>query len=666
MRKKIQNRYALGLFLYLFLLKPIITFGQNQPEIQLDTIVIQTPKSISADIPKSSSSLKLSPNSSSPISLPESIGQLSGVSLQKYGGLEAATAISIRGSNSQHVQVIWDGIPLDSASGKGINLNHISTSQLAQIQIYKTLSPLSANASNANGTIILNSKPIQRQAHGQWGVGVGSYSTRELFVQSTVGQPKFDLGLGLDALFTQGDFEYLDTQGTPINTSDDKTTTRKNNDLNQWHTFLQTQLKPSRDYEIGVKADYFYIEKGVAGLANFQSQHARFNQHELLNSVKFKTTSPFSDQSNWQNQTYTRFILTKFSDPYGEIGLGTAQKTHDTTFIFGNITNWHQTLSPALTWDHSLQYSYESFLPKNELNTQIQGAQSYRHQWQWGTQPTLSLLNQSLEISGKIKWLYNQYNLNNNNPSLNPQTPFVNKKSEMPLLYGLQAKQKLFAPLTLKSSLSKDVRLPQFNEMFGDQGYVLGNPQLTSEKTLKWDAGFIYQNDDIPAFKTLRLETAYFTEWSKNLIEFEITNGVAKARNIGKTHTQGLENFLYFKPTEWLQNSIGYTFLLAQDQVDHRYLIGRPKHEITWQTVFSINNFSLQNHIEWLTDKYLDALNTQNIQNRARVDVTAQYTINDRHNLTFEMKNLTNSQIEDALGFPLPGRSFFLRFKSQW
>ncbi len=643
-----------------------IVVAQDAPRIEIDKIIIQIPKSQKNALPTSASVFKFGNSSPSALSLSDSVNQLAGISLQMYGGLESATAVSIRGSNSQHVQIIWDGIPLDTASGKGLSLQNVPAQQIEKIQIYKTLTPLSMSQSNSSGTIALTSKPISKDWHGQWGLGLGSFTTRELFGTTTWGGQKHSFGLGVDFLSTLGNFEFLDNNGTPQNPNDDQTTTRQNNDLTNWHTQMQWAFAGHPQFVLKLKSEFFTIDKGVAGFANFQSKNARFQQYESLSSFKLQTTEAFSKSADWQNHFYTRYILTEFSDPFGEIGLGAAQQNHDTTFILGEKLQHHKQFTPSFSWDQLAHYTYESFLPVNELGTTVAGSQSLRHQLQLATQPSISLWHNSLDITGKLHWLVAVYDINNNDPSLNTSNTFAASRTETPLVAGLSLKKQLTPQLLVKSAIAREVRLPQFNELFGDQGYVLGNPELNSEKTIKFDVGPVWQTADFGFLKNLRLEVSYFSEWSTDLIEFEVINGVARADNIGKTRSQGMESFLYAEPATWLQTSLGYTFLEAKDTEADRYLIGRPKHEATFGSVVTYKQFSIQENLEWSHEKYLDSLNTQKIENRLRLDLAANCNIGKQSVLVFEIKNLTDSQIEDALGFPLPGRSFFLRYKQSW
>src|SRR5206468_1002505 len=87
--------------------------------------------------------------------------------------------------------------------------------------------------------------------------------------------------------------------------------------------------------------------------------------------------------------------------------------------------------------------------------------------------------------------------------------------------------------LTLRGNIGYFERAPNFSELFGNGGSVLGNGTLTPESGTNRDLGFIFTWAS-PPLDSLRVEYAYFNNDIDDIIVFR-DNGTRsiKAFNIG-------------------------------------------------------------------------------------------------------------------------------------
>lgn len=67
--------------------------------------------------------------------LSEIIEKEAGVQIRQSGGLGSFSTVSLRGSSSEQVVIYMDGVPLNEASGGGVNLANISLSDIASVEI---------------------------------------------------------------------------------------------------------------------------------------------------------------------------------------------------------------------------------------------------------------------------------------------------------------------------------------------------------------------------------------------------------------------------------------------------------------------------------------------------------------------------------------------------
>jgi iron complex outermembrane receptor protein len=188
----------------------------------------------------------------------------------------------------------------------------------------------------------------------------------------------------------------------------------------------------------------------------------------------------------------------------------------------------------------------------------------------------------------------------------------------------------------------------------------LGNPQLSREKSIKFDAGLSWQRSFDLWLREWRWELTYFENHVDDLIQLELANGLARANNLGQARIRGLEAVARFKLFDFLELSQNYTWQLPRDLVSgvNGRLVGRPEHEANLVIAFKKGPFFISTGLNYIDKQYLDRLNTQVLRHRSRWDAQLSYRFRKKIHLGLEAKNILGTQIVDAVGFPLPGRSF--------
>jgi outer membrane cobalamin receptor len=71
------------------------------------------------------------------ITTEEVVSQATGVNVREFGGLGSASTISIRGSSSDQVVVLLDGIRLNPSGGGGVDLSTIPAEHIASIEVIR-------------------------------------------------------------------------------------------------------------------------------------------------------------------------------------------------------------------------------------------------------------------------------------------------------------------------------------------------------------------------------------------------------------------------------------------------------------------------------------------------------------------------------------------------
>jgi iron complex outermembrane receptor protein len=217
----------------------------------------------------------------------------------------------------------------------------------------------------------------------------------------------------------------------------------------------------------------------------------------------------------------------------------------------------------------------------------------------------------------------------------------------------------------LKANVGRFQCLPTLLELFGDRGTTIGNPELDTETSVNWDVGWTLELTRSGVIDRIFLEYAYFASNADDLIVFvQNSQATARAENIGSADIWGHEVSWSVAAFRHLRLYGNYTFQQAKDASDTfsrgNQLPGRPRHELYQGVELFAGLGKLSYEINYISQNFLDRGNLDPVDNRLLHNLSLILTpLGKRLKLTFEVKNLTDNQIGDFRGFPLPGRSFF-------
>ncbi|MFC1800369.1 TonB-dependent receptor, partial [Candidatus Eisenbacteria bacterium] len=214
------------------------------------------------------------------------LGQAVGCHVRSSGSYGAYSTASIRGSSSRQVRVYIDGIPLHQAQTGVMDLADLPLASVERIEVYRGFGPFDLSGSSIGGVInVITESPGGRGAssnRGHLSLSLGSLFTRRLQGSYAFGAAGWNvLALG-SALSSEGDYEFLDTNGTPYNPADDAMTARINNQLEEYEALLKVSGPLSAG--ILVASNQFYHRRqGLPGYSTVQSETERMTKtYDLL------------------------------------------------------------------------------------------------------------------------------------------------------------------------------------------------------------------------------------------------------------------------------------------------------------------------------------------------------------------------------------------------
>jgi vitamin B12 transporter len=222
----------------------------------------------------------------------------------------------------------------------------------------------------------------------------------------------------------------------------------------------------------------------------------------------------------------------------------------------------------------------------------------------------------------------------------------------------------------LKASYGTGFRAPALYDRYGIDSYgYVGNPNLRPEYSRSYEVGV---TTDLPIGArpdSVSVTSAYFYNRIHDLIEIEYAANFLSSSpvNIDRARTQGLEETVTLRLAHWLQADLGYTYTDARDLDTREQLLRRPYSQ-------GFGNLRIEPFAGFVVAPEL--IYTGNFQDylTSNAGVPEPYTGRSPSGLIFNLslswqvtpavqvfvwgKNLGNSTFEPVNGYQTPGASF--------
>ncbi len=591
------------------------------------------------------------------------LDQEAGVRVTKLGGPASFSTLSIRGSTSDQVSVILDGIPLNSAAGGPVDLSRIPLGNIERVEIYRGTAPLLFGGSAIGGAVSVTTRTARNRKLTLSGGG-GSFGERQARTFYAEPHDHWDLALGLDYGGWEGTFPYENDNGTRFDTSDDRTVTRRNNRFDQINLLGKARWRPDRNWTLTLMEWFFWRDQGVPGLGQFETEKSR---HEVMDSLSVLSVQgrKLAGLASWTLHAGFRATQSAFRDPLEEIGL-TSDDSEDRSLSPSFSSSLR--VEPADWWDITGQfgYRYERFEPSGGG---LSAARSRRHDLSAGLESGFLIEAADLLIlpSGRVAWTDSRLA-----GSTGVGTgPAANESRQTEWSFRGALVNQSVPDTKLTVSGGRAVRLPSLFELFGNSGRVIGNPNLKSESAYNVDGGIVYDSRMLPEPYRLRLELYGFYSDVTDLIQFvQTAQNVSRAENVDRARLWGIEAGLRGDLFGHLRVNGNYSYLNAKNTGEirarkDRHLPFRPAGKWYARTegyVADLPEFAelaVFLDAEWIAGNFLDNANLVAVDERFYLNAGLSVElVRSVARLSFTAGNLTDERTADLAGYPLPGRSF--------
>ncbi|OAI21553.1 TonB-dependent receptor [Methylomonas lenta] len=531
--------------------------------------------------------------------LPELLKYAPGVDITESGGYGKTTSVFMRGTNSDHILVLIDGIKAGSVTTGSAAFQFIPIEQIERVEIIRGPQSSLYGSEAIGGVIqIFTRKGTQSDTPSvTLDAGAGSFDTFNTAGTVSGKWQNSWYSLGVSHLNSQGFDARQPTTGffgvnepdrdgynnTGINASAGY---RFENNAEIEASFMRAQGKTEFD---GTPNKTDFVNQMINTSASFDILD------NWRSTLRFGQTMDNGDNFQTDGSFYSQFDTTRWNATW----LNQIALTEDHQLTWGTDYRVDE-IQSSTKYDETSRYDIGVF---GELHSKILDNHFINASLRWDE-------NQAFgdSVTGNFGWRYNWE-------------------------YGLSA----FA------SFGNAFKAPTFNQLYFPN---YGNPNLTAEKSTSFEAG-IAGNHDLANWEI----RAYHTDINDLIAIYPV-------ENIDKAQIDGIEAELSSQILGW-QNTLNMSMLNPQDRVTNLRLARRADQTLSYDLSRSLGDFDLGSQIRAQGNRYDNRANTIELAGYVTVDLRTAYHINKNWMLSAKLNNLLDKQYQTIDTYNTAGRNFY-------
>jgi vitamin B12 transporter len=562
--------------------------------------------------------------------LPDILRVVPGLNVVQTGGVGGQTSIFMRGTNSNHVKVLVDGIDVgDPSSPNGaFDYGQFLTQDIQKVEVLRGPQSGLYGSDAIGGVINVITKSGSGPTQFTAGIEGGSFDTFNQNAGISGSADQFHYVAGI---------QHLHSGETPVTPLDALLPGERRIDDYYDNLTVSTKL----GYDITDTLD-------VGLVARYTDTHLRLTGDNTFN---FPDAFPDSEQStNNTTQYYTRLTAHNVAfDGLLDHTLGIAYSNiKSTDFSPDNGPSENAGSRTKVDWQGNIRLAGDEHL--------IVGAE---HQRDAISQP----ISASISINSGYAELQSAFGEN--------LFDTVSVRYDDNDRFGSKVTYR-FAPAflindsgtKLKASVGTGFKAPTLNQLFQSfPPFFFANPNLRPETSLGYDIGF----EQAVFADSVHFGATYFRNNIKNLIDSNAD--FSSLINVGRAHTDGVEGFISFQPVSAYTARLDYTYTQAFDETANTDLLRRPKHKATlrnsWQATSKLSFDAMILYVGSWLDGNRDFTNLEplNAPSFTTVNLAANFNLNDTIAIYGRINNLFDRKYEDPIGFLQPSIGAFAGVK---
>lgn len=562
--------------------------------------------------------------------LPQALAAVPGLNIVQIGGPGGQTSVFMRGTNSNHVKVLVDGIEVNDPStpNRSFDFGSMLTSDIERIEVLRGPQSGLYGANALGGVISITTKRGEGPPKLTASVEGGSYGTFNQAFGLSGGDDRFNYA------FNIAHFKADSTPVTPPNLVPPGRRINPNS-YDNWSYSARLGFKLTDTVSlnwVGRYSDGYLLSTGDSGFPSVpnafrssQSYKQAFTRGELV-------WDPFDG----------RFV-NRFGISY--TNQDRSNRSPNAIGILG---------MPTENLGERTKYDWRGDLKLLEGQMLVMGLQ-YENERLESRSLTASNGNTGAFVELQSNWTDRFFTVANirydDDESFGGHTTY--RLAPTFIVPGTETK--------LKASYGTGFKAPTLSERFSDSRPAFnfyGNPNLKPEESRGWDAGF-----EQPLLNNrLQFGATYFHNDIDNLILVNARR--TSYTNIGRAQTKGVESFAALEVTPEFKVRADYTFTLAKDETANQELLRRPRHKASvtasWTPIEKLSLSATLIYLGARVDGNRDfSISRMRAPGAAIVNIAAEYKATDKLTVFGRVDNLFDKRYENPVGFLVPGLSAF-------
>lgn len=544
--------------------------------------------------------------------LPELLQRTTGIDMTNNGGLGQATSIFMRGTNSDHVLVLIDGIKVGSVTLGSTSFQYLPIDQIERIEIIRGPQSSLYGSEAIGGVIqIFSRKGKQEETPSiTLDVGGGSYNTAKASGSISGKINNSWYSLSASHINTQGFDAREATPGLFGVDQPDKD--------GYYNTGLNARVGHHFDNNAEIEAFYQRAE-GKTNFDGFQ------NKLEFVNQV-VGINGSLDITDNWRSR----------------LRLGQSRDDNDNFSTTGALASRFDTTRWNVSWLNELQLTdnHQMILGSDYRLDQVESTTTFIETERYDVGVFAELHSRLFDnhfINASIRWDENQAFGDYVTGSFGWRFNWD---------YGLS----LFA------SFGNAFKAPTFNDLYYiDTFGSSGNPNLDPEESTTFEVGMAGKHDWIQW--ELR---AYHTNIDK-LITWQfnpLTSGFSP-ENINSSQIDGIETEIGADILGW-NNKLGFQFLSPKDRSTNLRLPRRAEKILTYDVSRTFGSVDVGTTVMARGDSFDDTGNTRKISGFVTIDLRSAFHFNKNWTLSAKLNNLLDKQYQTVDTYNTMDRNFFI------
>lgn len=213
----------------------------------------------------------------------------------------------------------------------------------------------------------------------------------------------------------------------------------------------------------------------------------------------------------------------------------------------------------------------------------------------------------------------------------------------------------------LRGTYGTGFKAPTLYQLYVENSYVSGDPDLKPEKSSGFEVGF----DQSLLDEKIELSATYFdTRYSEMITGVEVAPWTYEYMNTGKAWTHGVETGVKMKLPHDVALMVNYTCTMSEDKSTGEELLKRPRHKasagLDWEFAEAGNLNVTCNYIGERKESTAITLDDY-----YTVDVSASYWMTKWVQAFIRIENITDSDYVEYTGYTTPGISVYAGLKGR-